>query len=323
MLQVIHFGMERLADGHIGCMESACHAEGEGLSPLFTKATMTGGAHRSHARVTKFHLHLVSDATGETLVSVAKAALVQFEDADPVQHLWALVRNKAQLHHVIEGIEDSPGLVMFTLVDHTMREILQEECRRLQVPCVPVLDHVLSAFATYLGAESREQPGRQHAMDAEYFSRIDAMHFTMAHDDGQNTDDLDKADVVLVGVSRTSKTPTCIYLANRGLKAANVPMVPNIPLPESLTRLGDRVLVVGLTASPDRLVQIRRNRLLSLKQEPETDYVDMEAVKDEITDARRIFARHDWPVIDVTRRSIEETAAAILNLHTRRQEAAE
>lgn len=270
--------------------------------------------------MTRFHLHLVSDATGETLVSVAKAALVQFEDADPVQHLWALVRNKAQLHHVMEGIEDNPGLVMFTLVDHTMREILQEECRRLQVPCVPVLDPVLAALANYLGAESREQPGRQHAMDAEYFSRIDAMHFTMAHDDGQNTDDLDKADVILVGVSRTSKTPTCIYLANRGLKAANIPMVPGVQLPSNLEQLGERMLVVGLTASPDRLVQIRRNRLLSLKQEPETEYVDMDAVKAEITEARRLFSRLDWPVIDVTRRSIEETAAAIINLYARRGE---
>ena len=273
--------------------------------------------------MTKFHLHLVSDATGETLVAVAKAAMVQFEDADPVQHLWALVRNKAQLHHVMEGIEDAPGLVMFTLVDHTMREILQEECRRLQVPCVPVLDPVLAALANYLGTESREQPGRQHTMDAEYFGRIDAMHFTMAHDDGQSAHDLDKADIVLVGVSRTSKTPTSIYLANRGLKTANVPIVPGVPLPGNLEQLGDKVLVVGLTASPDRLVQIRRNRLLSLKQEPETDYVDMDAVKDEITYARRLFARLDWPVIDVTRRSIEETAAAILNLHTRRKEAAE
>lgn len=270
--------------------------------------------------MTKFHLHLVSDATGETLVSVAKAALVQFENAEPVQHLWALVRNKAQIYHVMENIEDNPGLVMFTLVDHTMRELLQEECRRLQVPCVPVLDPVMAALANYLGSESREQPGRQHEMDAEYFSRIDAMHFTMAHDDGQNTSDLEKADVVLIGVSRTSKTPTCIYLANRGLKAANIPIVPEVPLPEGIEALDGRVLVVGLTASPDRLVQIRRNRLLSLKQEPETDYVDMDAVKAEITHARRLFSRHDWPVIDVTRRSIEETAAAILNLHTRRQE---
>ena len=270
--------------------------------------------------MTKFHLHLVSDATGETLVSVAKAALVQFENAEPVQHLWALVRNKAQIYHVMENIEDNPGLVMFTLVDHTMRELLQEECRRLQVPCVPVLDPVMAALANYLGSESREQPGRQHEMDAEYFSRIDAMHFTMAHDDGQNTGDLEKADVVLIGVSRTSKTPTCIYLANRGLKAANIPIVPEVPLPEGIEALDGRVLVVGLTASPDRLVQIRRNRLLSLKQEPETDYVDMDAVKAEITHARRLFSRHDWPVIDVTRRSIEETAAAILNLHTRRQE---
>ena len=184
---------------------------------------------------------------------------------------------------------------------------------------MPVLDPVFAAFASFLGAESQEKPGRQHVMDAEYFGRIDAMQFCMNHDDGQGVGQLELADVVLVGVSRTSKTPTCIYLANRGVKAANVPIVPIVPVPEELERLKGR-LVVGLTASPVRLVQIRRNRLLALRQDPETDYVDIDAVKAEITHARRVFAKHDWPVIDVTRRSIEETAAAILNLHARRLE---
>ena len=263
----------------------------------------------------------MSDATGETLVSIAKAALVQFEAAEPVSHLWSMIRNRKQLSEAIDAIADNPGLVMFTLVDHELRETLQEECRRLQVPCVPVLDPVLGALANFLGAESREQPGRQHTMDAEYFARIDAMHFSMIHDDGQHPDDLERADVVLVGVSRTSKTPTCIYLANRGIKAANVPFVPDVPLPPELDHL-QNPLVVGLTASPDRLVQIRRNRLLSLRQDPETDYVDMERVQAEVAGARKIFAHKRWPVIDVTRRSIEETAAAILSLYQRRREQA-
>ena len=266
-----------------------------------------------------FHVHLVSDATGETLNSIANAALVQFEGATADVHMWALVRSKGQIERILQAIKANPGIVLFTLVDRELRDVLQEGCRRLQIPCVAVLDPVFAALAAYLGAESRGLPGRQHTMDAHYFERIEAMHFTMAHDDGQSTGDLNQADVVLVGVSRTSKTPTCIYLANRGIKAANVPMVPDVPLPAELNSL-THPLVVGLTTSADRLVQVRRNRLLSLNQHSDTDYVDIEAVKSEVAAARRLFAKHGWPVIDVSRRSIEETAAAILNLHKRRSE---
>lgn len=271
------------------------------------------------AGMTKFHLHLVSDSTGETLSAVSKAALVQFESADPVEHLWTMVRNHVQVDRVIDGITANPGLVMLTIVDHNVREPLQEACRQLQVPCVSVLDPVIAGLANYLGVDAGEMPGRQHVMDAEYFGRIDAIHYCLSHDDGQGMQNLAQADVVLVGVSRTSKTPTCIYLANRGIKAANVPIVPGIPLPDEVGNVND-ALVVGLTASPERLVQIRRNRLLSLNQSDETDYVDLMAVKDEVAQARRLFAQKGWPAIDVTRRSIEETAAAILNLYTRRAE---
>lgn len=271
--------------------------------------------------MTKFHLHLVSDATGETINAVAKAALAQFENGEPIQHVWTMVRSRAQLNRVIAGVLEEPGLVLFTIVDHTLREALQEECRRRQIPYVSVLDPVLAALGSFLGAQSREQPGRQHVMDAEYFHRIDAMHYCMAHDDGQNAEHLSEADVILVGVSRTSKTPTCIYLANRGVKAANVPIVPGLPLPPALEKPKADQLIVGLTASPERLVQIRRNRLLALEQTPDTDYVDMEAVKEEVAYARKLFSRRGWPVIDVTRRSIEETAAAILSLKAQRDAA--
>lgn len=264
--------------------------------------------------VKHFHLHLVSDATGETLNSVAQAVLVQFENAAPDIHMWTLVRSPGQIDRVIQAIEGQPGIVLFTLVNKELREQLQEGCRRLQQRCIAVLDPIFAALANYLGSESRALPGRQHVMDAHYFDRIEAMHYSMAHDDGQLAHDLDEADVVLVGVSRTSKTPTCIYLANRGLKAANVPIVPGVPLPDELSRL-TRPLVVGLTTSPDRLVQVRRNRLLSLNQAEETDYVDIETVKNEVAAARRLFTRRGWPVIDVSRRSIEETAAAVLNLY--------
>jgi hypothetical protein len=271
--------------------------------------------------MSKFHLHLVSDATGETVSAVAKAALVQFEGAEPIEHLWTLVRTRGQLMRVVERIAENPGLVMFTVVDHVLRELLVDECWRRQIVCVSVLDPVLAAFASYLGAESQERPGGQHTLNAEYFRRIDAMQYCMSHDDGQNLEHLKEADVVLVGVSRTSKTPTCIYLANRGVKAANVPIVPNLPPPPVLAAL-DGPLVVGLTASPERLVQIRRNRLLSLREESVTDYVDMQSVTAETTAARRLFSQNGWPVIDVTRRSIEETAAAVLTLLARRRQSA-
>ena len=269
--------------------------------------------------MTTFHLHLVSDATGETVNWVAKAALVQFEGAEPIYHVWTMVRSRSQLQRVLDSLAQVGGFVMFTMVDHRLRELLQQGCRHLQIPCVPVMDPVMAALASFLGSEAQEQPGRQHEMDAEYFVRIDAMQFCMSHDDGQGAETLEQADVVLAGVSRTSKTPTSIYLANRGIKVGNMPIVPGVSDLSHLAALR-RPLVVGLTAAPDRLVQIRRNRLLTLKQTTQTDYTDADVVEEEVTYARRLFAQHGWPVIDVSRRSIEETAAAILDLLARRRE---
>ncbi|TNE41624.1 MAG: kinase/pyrophosphorylase [Alphaproteobacteria bacterium] len=262
-----------------------------------------------------FHLHLVSDATGETLNSMARAACAQFANVEPVEHVYALVRSNRQLERTLTQIEKYPGLVFFTLMSTDLRDQLEDFCRAQSIPHLSVLDSVLATLENFLGTELTHKPGGQHEMTAEYFRRMEALAFTMAHDDGQLSDDLAKADVVLVGVSRTSKTPTCIYLANRGIKAANVPLVPNIPLPDILERL-QGPLVVGLSTNPDRLVQIRRNRLLSLNQDPDTDYVDYEAVRSETMAARKLFARLEWPVIDVSRRSVEETAAAIYNLYT-------
>lgn len=267
------------------------------------------------------HLHLVSDATGETINSMARACLSQFDRVRPLEHFWNLVRTDRQLDLVLQGVRDNPGMVMFTLVNDRLRRRLQEACRELQVPCLPVLDPVINALAAFLGAESRSQPGRQHAMDAEYFGRIDAMDFAMNHDDGQGAWGLHEADVILVGVSRTSKTPTCIYLANRGIRAANIPFVPGCPLPPELDQV-TRPLVVGLTNDPERLLQVRRNRLRLLNQGEETSYTDPERIRSELTEARRLFTRKGWPVIDVTRRSIEETAAEIVHILTRRREKA-
>lgn len=269
--------------------------------------------------MTRLHLHLVSDATGETLTALTNAALVQFDDAEAVKHLWPMIRNRAQIEDVVAGIREQPGLVLFTLVDHDLRQLLEEGCRALGVRYLAALDPMMQALREFLGGETRLRPGIQHEMNQEYFERIEAMHFTLAHDDGQQVEDLDRADIVLVGVSRTSKTPTCMYLANRGLKAANVPFVPSLQLPPQLLQL-KRPLVVGLTTSAERLAQIRRNRLISLREMANGDYADLDRVAAELAEAKRTFARHRWPVIDVTRKSIEETAAAILSLYQRRQD---
>ena len=262
---------------------------------------------------TYFHVHLVSDSTGETLNAMARAVCARFEDVLPIEHIYALVRSTRQLERVLQEIQGAPGVVLHTIVDKELRAALEQGCRDFAMPCIAVLDPLVSALARYLGATLTTRVGVQHALDSGYFDRIDALTYAMAHDDGQGAADLEAADVVLVGVSRTSKTPTCIYLAQRGVRAANIPLVPGAEPPPELFQ-HKRPLVVGLTVSPDRLIQIRRNRLLSLREERESDYVETDAVRDEILRARRLIDRHGWPVIDVTRRSVEETAAAVINL---------
>lgn len=266
----------------------------------------------------RMHLHLVSDSTGETLEMIAKAALAQFEDADVTRHFWPMVRSRQHLDRIVPDLASNPGLVLFTLVNEETRERLEEHCRQLGLPAVPVLDAVTAALESQLGQEARGRPGRQHLMDDAYFKRVDAIQYTIAHDDGVGWEDWEEADIILAGVSRSSKTPTSIYLANRGYKVANIPLVIESPPPKALYGLR-HPLVVGLTTAPERLVQIRRNRLLSLNEATETAYVDNERVKTEVQFARRMFADNGWPVIDVTRRSIEETAAAVIRLAQERE----
>lgn len=263
---------------------------------------------------TYFHVHLVSDSTGETLNAMAKAVVARFDRVIPIEHIYALVRSDKQMEDVLAEVADAPGLVLHTVVNPELREQLEEGCKRLGIPQIGALDPLVRALSHYLGTDVSTRVGAQHALDTGYFNRMSALDYAISHDDGQgSTEDLEEADVVLCGVSRTSKTPTCIYLAHRGIRAANVPLVPGSEDGERLTRLKNP-LVVGLTVSPDRLVQIRRNRLDSLNQIQETSYVDHDAVRAEIIKARRDFERRGWPVIDVTRRSVEETAAAIVNL---------
>lgn len=274
-----------------------------------------------------FHLHLVSDSTGETNLAIARACLVQFDEVEPIEHVWSMIRTERQVQKVAAGVEANPGVVLFTLVDEKIRNQLIEACRPLKVPCIAVLDPVLNAFGEYLHAKAGHKPGRQHQLDADYFARIAAMDFAMTHDDGQALGDIHKADVILVGVSRSSKTPTCIYLANRGLKAANVPLVPGMDPPSELDALPPFAeggpLVVGLTNDPTALVAVRRNRLRQLNENRETDYTNLESVKSEVQTARRLFSERDWPVLETSRRSIEETAAAILGFLNDRDVAAE
>ncbi len=262
---------------------------------------------------TYFHIHLVSDSTGETLNAMARAVCARFTDILPIEHIYALVRSPRQLERALEEIAGAPGVVMHTIVDAALRSALEEGCRRHDIPCIAALDPVVAAMSRYLGAPISSRVGAQHNLDTDYFNRMEALNYAIGHDDGQMGQDLSQADVVLIGVSRTSKTPTSIYLAHRGVRAANIPLVPGVPLPREVFELRN-TLIVGLIASPDRLIQIRRNRLLSLNEQRESSYIDQEAVRQEIIDARRLFERQGWPVIDVTRRSVEETAAAIINL---------
>ncbi|MBO6730162.1 MAG: pyruvate, water dikinase regulatory protein [Maricaulis sp.] len=261
---------------------------------------------------TCFHIHMVSDSTGETLMEVMRASVAQFENTNPLEHLYALVRSSRQLDRVLEEIAGYPGVVMYTIVNPDLRRELETRCMEIGVPAIAVLDPMLATLSSYLARPIASRAGAQRSLDAQYYNRIEAMNYTMAHDDGQG-DNFEAADIVLLGVSRTSKTPTSIYLAHRGYRAANIPLVQSAPLPTDLASLKNP-LIVGLTASPERIVQIRRNRLLNLNEGRDTDYIDDFSVREEVLHAKRLYAKHGWPSIDVTRRSIEETAAKIINL---------
>jgi regulator of PEP synthase PpsR (kinase-PPPase family) len=267
----------------------------------------------------KFHIHLVSDATGETLNAIANAALAQFEGVDVQIHSYALVRSEHQLQRSIDHIAISPGLVFFTLVNLRLREMLLTRCGNLNIACVDVMERPVMELSRFLGIAETHRPGGQHEVDQRYLARIEALNFTIQHDDGQSLDSIHEAEVILVGASRTSKTPTCVYLAIRGVRAANIPLVPGMALPAPLLQARGP-MVVGLWVSPDRLVQVRRNRLTSMGEERATDYVDLDAVRAEIATTRKLFEQNDWPQIDVSRRSIEETAAAVMNLLSERRE---
>ncbi len=264
-----------------------------------------------------FHLHLISDSTGETLIAAARAVTSQYKDHQPVEHVYPLVRNQRQVESVLESVEDDPGIVLYTISNPEVSDTLEEACRQIGAPCVSVLEPIFQIFQSYLGKPTQRIVGAQHALDKEYFQRIDALNFTMLHDDGALPDDPEEADIILIGISRTSKTPTSIYLANRGIKTANYPLVPGVDVPDIILN-AKRPLIVALIASTDRIQQVRQNRLLELNASSYSEsYADRATIADELASARKLCARHGWPMIDVTRKSIEETAASILALHAK------
>lgn len=250
-------------------------------------------------------------------MGLARACLAQFEGIEPNQKFWPLVRTQRQLDAVLQKIEEMPGPVIFTFVDPKMRERLMERCNHLGIPCVPVLEPIMKALSAHLGQHAKSVPGAQHTMDEDYFKRVAALDFAMHFDDGRMLDGLKEADVILVGVSRTSKTPTCLFLARRGVKAANIPLVPGVSVPPEYLQL-ERPLYVGLKVTPERLYQMRRSRLKADEEArsklDENAYLDLEKIEEEMREAKRLFAKHGWPVIDVTKRSIEETSAEIMSI---------
>ena len=264
-----------------------------------------------------FNVHLVSDSTGETLNAVLRASAAQFENVQPLEHNYYLVRSEKQLSRVMTEVAGAPGVVWYTIANPELRESLVSFCLERGIPTLAVTDQALHMLSRHLGIATTSTTAGQHRLGTDYFDRMEALNYTLAHDDGQNVGGLYQADAILVGVSRTSKTPTCVYLGNRGVRAANIPLVPGIPPPPQLFE-ATKPLIVGLKISPERLIQIRKQRLLTLNENAETEYVDEDAVRAEVVEANRLFQRKKWKVIDVSRRSIEETAAAILNTLSQR-----
>ncbi len=264
--------------------------------------------------MTKYHIHLISDSTGQTLINITKAVLSQFGEVDMEEHIWSLTRTKSQMQKVIKGIEENPGLILYTVIDEELNFLLKEAAKKMKFQCIPALDFISSEFRKFLKVPVMPKRGGQHELDDEYFERVEAINYTLAHDDGQNMFDLTGADIILIGVSRTSKTPTSVYLANRGFKVANIPFVQGTKLPENIFDLRD-ILIVGLTINTDRLVSIRKNRMLSLTENSVSGYTDEDIVEDEVIEAKRLFQKNKWPIIDVTKRSVEETAATIIKFY--------
>ena len=259
------------------------------------------------------NIHLISDSTGETLSSISKAVLSQFPDVEVNEFIWSLTRSEIQINKLLDSIKLNPGIVLYTILDEEFVKKIISFCRLNNIPCISALDEIINKFSKFLDAEAISSPGRQHELDEGYFKRIEAINFTINHDDGQKIKDVEDSDVIIVGPSRTSKTPTCIYLAYRGIKSANVPYVEEIGLPKRIFEIKNK-LIIGLTISPDILIQIRKNRMKQIESGKKFDYIDLDQVKNEIIQSRKIYLKNNWPIIDVSRKSVEETATSIIQM---------
>ncbi len=257
-------------------------------------------------------LYLVSHASGELVEMLARNAISQLDAVEVERRLWKMVRSLGQVPDILASIGERRGFVVHSISDAPIRRALEDGCYALRTPCLFVLEPLVSTLAEHYGVPVHYRGSARDVMDDDYYRRVEAMKYTLAHDDGLAADYLEEADVVLVGVSRATKTPTCMYLASRGIKAANVPLVPGVPLPDGVLK-AKQPLVVGLTINPEHLAKVREGRLKRLHEE-QTDYAELDAVMEEVRDARRLYARQQWPVIDVTQRSIEQTAAYILQM---------
>lgn len=259
------------------------------------------------------NIHLISDSTGETLGAMSRAVISQFKGVESNEFMWSLVRTKRKMLEVIEKIKIEGGIVLYTILSQDLLEILLSECKKNQIATIPALDEIIEKFSKYIGQNIINKPGRQHILDQDYFKRIEAINYTISHDDGQKIDGLEEAEIVIIGPSRTSKSPTCIYLSHRGLKAANIPFISGIELPEKLFKLKN-TLIIGLTINSEALIQIRKNRVKILGQDIKSgnEYIDYESVDREVKEARKHYFKNNWPIIDVSKKSIEETAAAII-----------
>ena len=263
-----------------------------------------------------YEIYLVSDSTGETLERIFLAIKAQFKNFNYKTHYFSFTRTENQILKIIENSEkNKKSIFLYTIVDNKLALFLSKECNKKNIPCFGVLGDLILTFSKLLNQEASHIPSGQHVMNEDYYKKIEAIQFTMNHDDGNSLDDINKSDIILLGVSRTSKTPTSIYLANKGMKISNIPLINEQSVPSFLKEKPNHTCVVGLTAEPDRLVDLRKNRMQSIKENENKNYINLEKIKDEMENSKRLFQKYNWPSIDVTRKSVEETAASILKIH--------
>lgn len=262
------------------------------------------------------NIYLISDSTGETIDRIFTALKSQFSKFNYQIHQYSFTRTKNQIKEIINSARKQKNtIILYTLVDYTLTEYLIKNSEKNKIPCYGVLGDLISKFSKILKQKSLNIPSRQHKLNDEYYDRVEAIQFTMRHDDGKDIKDIEESDIIILGVSRTSKTPTSIYLANRGFKTSNIPLVNDMSIPEILKKNIKKICIIGLTTEPDRLIDLRKNRLRSLRENEKSDYTNLKKISDEVKEAKKAFKKYKWPVIDVTRKSVEETAASIIKIY--------